>query len=245
MEALRRVPIEVAGQVAQRVVERIARMRELAPGTLAREASARYLWGLSKLLDNRVDAVNAALGHGVLREKPLLVNVHAPDSALREILFVENEVSYLVAAATSPSWRALVWSSGFMASARRLREVGGMNLHATVASSRDGLLRLQALLMSGAGLPFGFFGDLDFAGMRILRQLRYCFPSMVAWEPGYRVLVHQLNCGEGHAPEAGEKTGQTDPGTTGCKLADEHLLPAIRKTGMFVDQEIFNWADSL
>jgi hypothetical protein len=243
VQPLSRTPIEVPDATPEQIIDRIRQMADLAPGTLTREASARYLWGLSKLLDNRFDAVNAALGQAVLREKPLLVNVHVPSRALHEVLFIENEVSYLMAIAACPSWRALVWSSGFMASARRLREPGGMTLHATAASARDGLIRLDALLKSAEDLPFAFFGDLDYAGMRILRQLRESFPSMGAWLAGYRVLLHQLERGEGHAPEAGDKAGQTDPESTGCMFADGTILPAIRALGRFVDQEGYNWVD--
>ena len=192
VEPLSRMPIVVPEQDPEQIVERLRGMSGLAPGTLAREASARALWGLSKLLDNRVEAVNAALGGNVLREKPLLVNAHVGDESPQEILFVENEVSYILAAAACPRGRALVWSSGFMASAKRLREPGGMTLHATAASIRGGVLRLEALLREGQGLRLFFFGDLDYAGMRILRQLRDSFPEMTAWEPGYAFLVNQL-----------------------------------------------------
>lgn len=245
VQPLSRAPIELPDTAPEEIIERIVQMAKLAPGTLAREASARSFWGLSKLLDNRVDAINAALGHPVIREKPLLVNVHVPGKLLQQILFVENEVSYLTAIGACPLGRALVWSSGFMASAKRLREAGGMTLHATGHSDREGVRRLEALLKSAEGLPFAFFGDLDYAGMRILRQLRESFPSMTAWEIGYAFLVAQLKQGEGHAPNAGDKTGQTDPGVTGCAYADEKLLPAIRKWCRFVDQEGFNWVGSL
>jgi hypothetical protein len=36
------------------------------------------------------------------------------------------------------------------------------------------------------------------------------------------------------------KTGQRDPGITGCQHADAVLLPAIRRYGKFVDQEGFD-----
>ncbi|MEJ2566809.1 MAG: DUF2220 family protein [Gammaproteobacteria bacterium] len=238
-----RTPIEVPDAAPEQIIDRICKMADLAPGTLTREASARYLWGLSKLLDNRLDAINAALGRAVLREKPLLVNVHVPSDALREVLFIENEVSYLMAIAACPAWRALVWSSGFMASARRLREHGGMTIHATAASARDGLFRLEMLLQGAEELPFAFFGDLDYAGMRILRQLRESFPSMSAWHAGYRALLHQLERGDGHSPGAGDKAGQIDPGATGCMYADGTILPAIRALGKFVDQEGYSWID--
>ncbi len=44
--------------------------------------------------------------------------------------------------------------------------------------------------------------------------------------------------GRGHYPNMADKTEQKDPGLTGCTYADEKLLPAIRASGRFVDQEM-------
>jgi hypothetical protein len=40
-------------------------------------------------------------------------------------------------------------------------------------------------------------------------------------------------------PSAADKQGQLSIGSTGCVYADEQLLPALRSTGAFVDQEVF------
>jgi len=46
-----------------------------------------------------------------------------------------------------------------------------------------------------------------------------------------------MSAAEGHRPESAAKEGQADPGLTGCSYADAVLLPALRQTGLCVDQE--------
>jgi len=86
-------------------------------------------------------------------------------------------------------------------------------------------------------MPVHFWGDLDWAGMRILASLRTSFPGMQAWEVGYEAMLTQLSEGGGHLPEAAEKQGQKPIASTACAYADEHLLPMLTKGGRFIDQE--------
>ena len=88
------------------------------------------------------------------------------------------------------------------------------------------------------------FGDLDFAGMQILASLREVFAQAEAWRPGYGELIRALSEGGGHLPEMASKERQTDPGTTGCRYADDELLPLMRQRGRFVDQEVFGCGTS-
>jgi hypothetical protein len=82
-----------------------------------------------------------------------------------------------------------------------------------------------------------FWGDLDYAGMAILRELGAVFPGTRAWEPGYEPMVGALESALGHLPEEAAKERQDDPGPTGCRYADEVLRPALHRTGLFYDQE--------
>ncbi|MFT5082441.1 MAG: hypothetical protein ACI9Y1_000466 [Lentisphaeria bacterium] len=41
-----------------------------------------------------------------------------------------------------------------------------------------------------------------------------------------------------HSLDAANKGKQKDPGITGCAHADETLLPLMRRTGGFLDQEV-------
>jgi hypothetical protein len=75
------------------------------------------------------------------------------------------------------------------------------------------------------------------SGMRILAAMRMSFPGLQGWESGYEALRATLMAGAGHSPEAAEKQGQRLVEETGCPYADSVLLPALRETGRFVDQE--------
>jgi len=78
-----------------------------------------------------------------------------------------------------------------------------------------------------------FWGDLDFAGMQILKTLRMRFESTGAWRPGYDALLPLAGSA---SPNLSDRKEQIDPLATGDGYADETLLPAIRLRG-FVDQE--------
>jgi hypothetical protein len=90
-----------------------------------------------------------------------------------------------------------------------------------------------------APLPMRFFGDLDFAGLAILRALRSNLPAIQAWPPGYDALMAAGDQGLAHTPEEADKAEQRDGGATGCPYADDKLLPWLRGHGRFVDQELY------
>ena len=73
-------------------------------------------------------------------------------------------------------------------------------------------------------------------------SLREVFPRGSAWQPGYQILARLLTQGGGHLPDQASKTQQSDPGETGCRYADQELLPTMRQYGRFIDQEAFDSA---
>jgi hypothetical protein len=82
-----------------------------------------------------------------------------------------------------------------------------------------------------------FLGDLDFSALGILNALRKNFPTLVAWQPGYKPMIDALQQGIGHSPDDAEKIRQLAPGTCGCDYADQVLLPCMLNSGRFIDQE--------
>lgn len=74
--------------------------------------------------------------------------------------------------------------------------------------------------------------------MQILASLRAVLAGLEAWLPGYEPMLQSLVTGGGHLPESAGKSQQNEVLSTGCKFADQHLLPSIRATGRFLDQEI-------
>lgn len=212
-----------------------------------REAAALAFWGWSKALDDRLELVNQlrfAAGLAPLLAMPIFLNVHVRDSRSDAgTLFVENQVAFeavrcgRLAAALEMD---LVFSSGFKASAARLRNRESVSIYASESSSAEGLARFKDWFFSSTQhRPVYFWGDLDFSGLSILKSLRATFPNLEAWQPGYAPMVEKLLVEGGHLPEETNKEDQREPGITGCQYADTVLLAAIKKTGMFLDQESY------
>jgi len=248
LEPLSRCPIEVGGRTLEEVLNGVGSLLAMPGGLYPREASARAFWGMSKLLDSdiRLAAVNAARGElGGLSPSPILLNVSVPTSGLPSgILFIENEVTYHRAVdarlLVGDGQLAIVWTAGFKGSSTRLRQPEHIRIHGSMTSSRQGLLWVEQQLAESDGEGWWFFGDLDYAGLAILGQLRTTYPRLEAWAQGYRVLLEGLNAGAGHLPDETGKERQRDVGPVGCRYADSELRTGIARTGRFVDQEIWS-----
>jgi hypothetical protein len=240
--------IDMPDRSMAEVVQQLNRLPELAvEPMLLREASARLFWGMSKVLDKRQGLVAAVLGvpECPFAESPIQMQVFLPSGDFESILFIENQMSFEQATrSTSGTFKgqALVYASGFKGSARRLRG------QASVYYSQRGELASAARAqfeewLAGDGSSLGravhFWGDLDWSGMRILCAMRGSFPNLTAWQPGYCPMRDALLRGEGHSPEAADKSGQVPLAETGCAFADGELLPAMVACRKFVDQEVF------
>ncbi len=225
-----------------------------------REVSALAFQGRSKLLDHREELLRV-LGAvaGQFTESPvqllLAPPVHASTDAnslarktFTDVLFVENLTTFEhMADVRAPAWAGslLVYAAGFRGSARRLRSRAGCRVYLRAPAFSTLLPAIETWLFDRQedeqGDPFmhavGFFGDLDYAGMQILANLREVFPQAGAWRPGYAHLASLLAAGSGHPPELAAKAQQIDPGRTGCAYADNELLPLLRKLERFLDQE--------
>ncbi len=239
-----------AGEVAQ-VLNALAAACATTTGRptlFLRELSARHFKGHSKVLDKREECMRL-LGAEAdqFPEVPIQLLVCLPEADIAapnfaEVLFIENLVTFeRMAMHRQAGWahNALVFASGFKGAARRLRQPQGASLywrgqaHAMATEAFTQWLYGQA----HTGLPVSFYGDLDFAGLQILAQLRQTFVHCEAWRPGYGALATAMQAGHGHAPESAGKEAQTDPGHTGCPHADQVLLPLLRESGRCIDQE--------
>jgi hypothetical protein len=252
--AISDLPISIPGRSAADVFSRLLSIRALhdhRETLYLREISSRTFWGLSKVLDNRSDLVAALLG---LVECPYLVqpihmNIYFA-GAFSWILFVENKTSFerairdareaLLHGRYSPyAGAALIYSSGFMGTAGRMRKSSGSRAFYCLdgVSNANEIQAFDAAFYGETDVNAAFWGDLDHAGMSILSSLRTNFPSTRAWEPGYAPMLVRLDTGEGHAPEEAKKVGQKPILSTGCSYADSVLIPALAKHGRFIDQE--------
>ena len=240
--------LDIPGKSAEQIVERLALIFELADEPLLlREVSARLFWGHSKVLDHRQELVAALLGvtECPFPELPIQLQVFLPFSGFDGVLFIENLTNFERATRNQTGQFAglvLIFASGFMGAARRLRSPSGVSVyfagHGHLAA--DATARFHRWLVTGGeGLAVWFWGDLDFAGMAILKALRQSFPDLQAWQPGYQPMLDSLLAGGGHAPEAANKAKQKPVTQTGCGYADTRLIPALLQTGLFLDQEFF------
>jgi hypothetical protein len=232
--------IEVRRRSIEEVFSRFVSIRTMATEPLLlREVSSRTFWGLSKLLDGRGDIVAALLevDECPFPEQPIILNVHlwrAPSS----LLFVENHVSFeSLRRRTDLVDTALVYSSGFRGAAQRLRKPQGASIYYSRGCPDDAAAAFEFALLSVPDISTFFWGDLDYSGMAILAALRSTFPSAQAWRPGYEPMVERLRKGEGHSPSESGKEGQRSIDLTGCPYADEVLIPTLKASGLFIDQE--------
>ncbi|RJF92818.1 hypothetical protein D3871_28140 [Noviherbaspirillum saxi] len=244
-EKVSRYCIDIPGRSAEEIVRQLNLLPTLKDQPLLlREVSARLFWRLSKVLAKRQEMVQAILGldECPFPEMPVLLNVWLPQEGFNEVLFIEN-ITTFERATQERDGRfknvALVFSSGYKSSAMRMRTSGGASLyfaqHGTMNTADTA--RFHNWLMGAVNLPIYFWGDMDYAGMDILRSLRLPFPDAQAWKPGYEPMAQALQAGHGHTPEEAGKAGQNSVETTGCEYADTMLLPVLRASGRFIDQE--------
>jgi hypothetical protein len=241
VEPLMKRRITVPEMSDREVVEAFAQLGAMEEPHTLRQLSARFFRGDSKRLDEREALLLALFPELPLQPRPLLINVYLPTTC-NGVLFIENQDSYTLACNGQPQpveGLALVYAAGFRSTAERLRLRQGVRLHYAGVGQPHWQAPFEHWWFDQDAPPgpLAFWGDLDFAGMAILTGLRQRFGELTAWQPGYRPLLEQLRNHGGHALEAANKQGQTDPGTTGCAFADRELLPAIRAYGG-IDQEL-------
>jgi len=243
--ALQDLPLEEAACCLEALAALCRSGRQLP----LREASAQVFQGRSKILDSREELLRLlGAAPGQFHEAPIQLLIDIP-AVFAEVLFVENLVTFeRMADLRQPAWQhsLLVYAAGFKGSAQRLRTRQGCRLYVRASSlptlaQASSLAAVEHWLYSANALPVWFFGDLDYAGMQILRSLREVFPNAQAWRPGYGALAEVIEHGGGHAPDQAAKALQSDPEHTGCAYADQILLPLMRNHGRFMDQEAFGY----
>lgn len=248
------LPVVVPGRSAADVFHRLISIRDRhdhGENLYLREVSSRTFWGLSKILDNRSHLIAALVGleECPYPQRPVHLDVYFV-GAYSWMLFIENRTSFerairdssgaLLEGRSSPyAGAALIYSSGFMGTAGRMRKPSGSKVFFCLdaVSNASEVEAFNVAFYSDVDANSAFWGDLDHAGMAILSSVRTNFPSAQAWEPGYAPMLARLDAGEGHAPEEAKKAGQKPVASTGCSYADSVLIPALTKHGRFIDQE--------
>jgi len=240
-------PIRSEGKTANEVLQGFVKLAtEIQQAQTLRNLSAKCFWGDSKFLDKHSNLVydlfpNAS--HNILR-RPVMMNVFLPE-LIRELIFVENQDSFLMLKQMAEtghqfSQTALIYSSGFKGSSATVRRKGAAVFSAIDTHTSERLREFENwwFQQTDADWRCFFWGDMDYAGLSILKALKRSFKDIEAWPKGYQQMMHFHGNGHGHTIRDSKKMQQLDPGVCGCPLADEVLLPAIRKSQRFLDQEI-------
>ena len=236
-------PISLNDKSARQIVQAFTSIGDFRHKHLTlRQLSAVCFWGRSKFLDGRADLVLSLFPDLELNLRPIVVNIYLPQT-IDGVLFIENQDSYTCAMQGNPHGvhnLALVYSAGFKSSAARIRDRGGVSLHFAGPGVQQHQDPFSQHWHDEAANDWSlwFWGDLDFAGMNILKQLIRRFPRLRAWQPGYQILLNHLLQSNGYPAGSDDQQNQVDPQDTGCEFADRILLPALRQHGLCVDQEI-------
>ena len=242
----RQVPLKVPGLDHEAVLRRLSSLPEMVAKErrYLRTVAASLFGGRSKVLDGREGLICAVLGMSScpFPEVPIRLDIVVPPIWDETVLFIENPLALEALSRThnlAANGSLLVLAQGFMASARRVRDRRTTSVYARTPANGGHTQRFESWLFRETDEvhPVFFWGDLDYAGMNILKELRVVFPEMRAWELGYAPMVSAVRAGDGHPPDEADKENQLDPGNTGCTYADRTLLPAMRETGLFYDQE--------
>ena len=210
-----------------------------------RRLSAHCFWGDSKYLDSisrqqwLLNVCPQLQTH--IESRTLLLNVFLVD-APQAILLIENQDTFCWLMKLSKEVDALrhlhlVYSQGFMGSAQRSRDARAVQFMYQGSAANAQAFHAQWLQDTELELPIFFWGDLDYAGMSIIKSLRQVFPALTAWKPGYQPMLAALREGAGHTPEQAGKAAQLLPEASGCEYTDQSLLPGLIETGRFIDQE--------
>ncbi|MYM62521.1 Wadjet anti-phage system protein JetD domain-containing protein [Pseudomaricurvus sp. HS19] len=243
IEDLLRRPLSLDGWSSDQVVIELGKISAILSGPMTlRRLSTQLFQRDSKFLERKFPVSRLRLLFPDIEElilpRRLNVQVHLPTD-FDHILFVENWDSFcwLAEQAFSDARRsALVYSQGFKLTSDRARNRDAVWFSYSGGSKEESCVHFERYWFGGGSVfPCFFWGDLDYAGMQILKSLRATFPETRAWQPGYQKLLAVLD--EGHEPTIANKEGQREILATGCEFADTVLLPALARSQRFVDQE--------
>lgn len=250
-EALR-IPLRSQGKSASEVLQGFANVaKEINTTQTLRNISAKCFWGDSKFLDgkhNLICQLFPQASHNIL-PRPVLMNIALCDD-IEKVIFVENQDSFLMLKHIAEKEHrfiktAFVYSSGFKGTSSNIRKKGEVLFSTLGLTSASAMNEFEQWWFGQSHHPISahFWGDMDYAGMSILKALRKSFTDVTAWQPGFELMRNFHKQGHGHTIRDSKKMQQLDPGTTGCVYADDILLPIIRSSQRFLDQEIIASCD--
>ena len=213
--------------------------------------SARCFWGDAKFLDTKrkiISALYPQFRH-CIKLRTIMMSTRISET-LEHVIFVENFDSFCALSNAFDhikeidpqkiSGITLVYSAGFKSSAARSRKLGNSQFVSINSPSEHAFNQFNQWWFKqyDSTVECWFWGDLDFAAMTLLSALRQTFPNTQAWQLGYQQIISYHQQGLGHQHLADKKQNQIDPAMTKCNFADKNLLPLMRNSERFIDQEV-------
>lgn len=239
IEAVARLELSIPGKPAKEVATRLSSLDQYTgKGLSIREVSARLFWGMSKVLDCRQQLIASVLDSDdcPFPCSPVVLNVKL-SSRGTSVMFIENLDTFEKVTRRDPPFH-VVYASGFRASAKRVRTREGSTVFFHAESDFSQAPSFLAWLYKEAPeIDCFLWGDLDFAGMSILRASREAFPRMTAWRAGYELMMDAAVRGVAHSLEMAGKSGQQVIDLVGCEYSDERVITFLKQYNHFVDQE--------
>ena len=244
-ELLLKSPIVVNGKQPEEIIEALLFAREELSSGISltlRQIAARYLWSDSKAIDTR-DATWLAQ---VLRvpdmcilPRTIHVSVHCVCHAPNSLLFIENQDTFdmycqrqeLVGSV------AVIFLSGFKATAGRIRQQGAAQLFFSTATPPEAQQWVRDNWFSNIAVSCSIWTDLDFAGLSIAIALRRSFERLEWHDSAYRLMLMRLHKGQGHSFDSKHKGKQKEPDVPALWGHGRAYLDQMRQYQCFVDQE--------
>lgn len=241
---LKNNPFKIEEKTNQEIIEKLSIwIKKENKSSSQRQESARCFWGLSKMFDKRDEFNN----YFALESMSVTLLIHSKKEIINDVLFIENLDTFYSAIESSNTIFdnfVLIYSSGYKASAKRVRNRNGSKMFFTddCAFSNEGKKDFISwfYLEKEMNINTFFWGDLDFSGIDILASLKSNFSNLKAWEAAYSKMLDSLD--SGHSPILAKKENQREPRLSGCTYADDILLPALKEKKLFLDQEFIDLA---
>lgn len=241
-DILLRKPLTIEGKFEDEIVTRFIEWAKIpSKSKSAREESARCFWGMSKIFDTHEELRS----YFNLELMPITLLIYSHNSSFDRVLFIENLETFYQACDSKNNVFAdtlLIYSSGYKASAKRVRyRLGSKMFFSPECQLSDpNRLRFMSWFYKEIedDIPVYFWGDLDYAGIHILKALQVSFPNIKAWEIGYSPMVQSVENSFGHTPKMANKEKQYKiKGSIECSYTDKVLLPLLENKNLFLDQE--------
>ena len=243
-EFIERNPLTIKELSDADVVERLAKVfahLKQERATL-RQLAACYFHGASKALDAKGEEwLEAALmlPPGTVLPRPIHILCSVSTDAPKALLFIENKDTFDMLSRTA-DFRdrfAIVYLSGFMGTASRLRTNEGATLFFSDSSTETGMQWVNGVWLDDSEVPAYFWGDLDYAGLQIGVSLRKIFPSLDWYTPAYNEMIRLLNEGVGHPFSGAGKDGQTPVPEDHLWGIGKQAIVVVEALERFLDQE--------